>query len=850
MRTIPLPLLTLALAFLIGTSPAGAEPTNLFHFKLPHARAFRLQETNGPWLRAWPEGEGTNWVEFGARLVLQVEAGADAARLAGGLPVVRRVNEGIYILDAGTAANAARLAQRLAAEPGVAACYPVMRRPHMLQGPYAPYPTDKAFFQLWPLENRNADGSHAGPDLNVRAAWPYTHGEGVTVAVDDVGVELAHPELSNNAAGAPHHNFVLGTTNGNPVNRTAGGAHGTEIAGLLDASLDDFRMVGVAPKARLASEVIFDSNLTLAADDQLMDAYEFASNEVAIQNHSWGAAATVAAQVGPTALEQAGISNALAYGRHGLGTIMVRAAGNGRGIQQDANDSGWASDPRAIAVASLASNGRVASYSDPGACLLLAAPSGDPPNGFNPLFTTDLLGTDGANTLNFFPPNQDLNNYVFSTLGFSGTSASAPQISGVAALMLSVNTNLTWRDVQQILLLSSRQFDFADPALSTNGAGFAVSDNLGYGVPDAGIAVSLARLWTNVPAAVNVTLTSTAEQDIPASGLNVVLTDGAGLALNSAIAAPDLGAHADRPTALLPLVDVGLATNAIGFSLTNRGALIERGVNNYIDKINFVRQAGAAFAVIYNYPLAAGQTGAPGGDDLLVMGGTDFAPIPAVFIGNTDGENLKSLQSLFPTATAQIKLASATYSFAVTNTLLCEHVAVRILADNQIRGNLRITLTSPSGTISVLGRYNSDVTPGPTDWTYYTTHCFYENSAGTWTVNVTDEGEGNFGQINQVSLTISGTPAPNGSPRSRQQILDSYLLPNPQAPVQPDFSPWIGSLGRVSWTAQAGAPYEVFAGTNPAALNLVTNITGVFPVTEWFPNTQPPAQFFAVKKAP
>jgi len=97
-----------------------------------------------------------------------------------------------------------------------------------------------------------------------------------------------------------------------------------------------------------------------------------------------------------------------------------------------------------------------------------------------------LIGTDGANELNFLPPNQDLNDYVFNGLGFTGTSASAPQVSGVAALMLSVNPNLGWRDVQHILALSSRHFDFADPDVTTNGAGFVVSHNLGYGTPDAG----------------------------------------------------------------------------------------------------------------------------------------------------------------------------------------------------------------------------------------------------------------------------------------------------------------------------------------------------------------------------
>jgi subtilisin-like proprotein convertase family protein len=302
---------------------------------------------------------------------------------------------------------------------------------------------------------------------------------------------------------------------------------------------------------------------------------------------------------------------------------------------------------------------------------------------------------------------------------------------------------------------------------------------------------------------------------------------------------------------MLPLVDVGLATNPISINLTNMGALIERGGATYAQKLTFAAQAGAAFAVVYNYPLDTNVSGAPGGDALFPLGGTDYTPIPAVFIGNSDGESLKSLVGQYPDAVAQIALTSAFYTFVVTNTLLCEDVALELMADNEIRGNLRITLTSPAGTRSVLDRYNSDVSPGPADWTYYTKHCFYENSVGTWTVAITDEGEGNFGQVNSVALTITGRPVANSSPRSREQILQSYLLPNPNAPAQPDLSIWNSSLARLSWTPQPGAAYEIWSGSDPGDLTLLTNIPGAFPTTEWFGNfNSPRAQFYAVKPMP
>ncbi len=464
MRLAGLAVACMAVTRWVGAAPA--EATNSIYFRFPHEGFFRaadqeVKEGNATWVRAWPEDGSTNWVEFGERVVLELERPGDLARVTAGsgLTLSRQVTETIFILDAGSARNAVRQAQRLAGLPGVAASYPVLRREGGLHGAYFRMPADNGFgLQEWWLENRLTNGTRAGADLNVRAAWPWTLGQGVTVSVDDVGVELRHEELSNNAAGAPHHNFSTGTTNGNPVNRGPNGAHGTEVAGLLGAGLDNFRMAGVAPKARLASCVIFTSNLVTVADDKLMDAYQYESNVIAVQNHSWGESYTYGGLLAPTALEQVGISNAITKGRGGLGTIFVRSCGDGRGIGQDANDSLYASDPRVIGVGGVINSGRVASYSDTGASVLVAAPGGDPNN---PLFTTDLLGTDGVNQLNFFPPNQDLNDYVFSSLGFVGTSASAPLVTGVAALMLSVNTNLTWRDAQHILLLSARHFDWA-----------------------------------------------------------------------------------------------------------------------------------------------------------------------------------------------------------------------------------------------------------------------------------------------------------------------------------------------------------------------------------------------------
>ncbi|PYJ86084.1 MAG: hypothetical protein DME22_06640 [Verrucomicrobia bacterium] len=857
------------------------------NFRFPQPAVYRLEASaasrqtavaKAEWVKGWPQNGSTNFVEFGSRVVLHVQSTNSLPRLLAGSPLTlsRVVADKVFIFQAPDAYSAAREAQRLAAQPEVSASYPVVRQAAALHGPYAPQPGDPYFIYQWYLEHRNTDGAVTGPDLNTRAAWPYTRGEGVVVAVADLGVELVHPDLAPRVADALNHNFTDSSTNGQPFGRNASWAHGTEVAGLIAAEGSDGRgMIGAAPGAQLASWVIFNTNLTLVSDEQLMDMYQFASNVVSVQNHSWGH--NLETQQAPTLLEQIGISNAASLGRGGRGVVMVRSGGNSRTRGDNADDDGYLSDSRVIAVAAARVDGRAASYSEPGACVLVAAPSGD--TGFPTLFTTDLLGTDGVNQINFGDTN--LSNYAFDAFGFSGTSASAPLVSGVVALMLSVNPNLTARDVQQILILASRHFDLADPDVVTNGAGFRVSHNVGFGVPDAGQAVSLARGWSNRPPATRVTLTATNTAAIPDDGLRLlVIGNGVPANLASIRTLPGTGPHADTPTALLPLVDVGLATNAITANLTNKAALIERGTNNFSDKINFAAQAGAAFVVVYNFATNTSGSGPPGGDQLIPLGGTDYTPIPAVFISRSDGVALKNLFATNSGALAQIHLETTNYLFTVTNTLVCEHVAVRVQTDHPLRGDLRITLVSPRGTRSVLQRYNSDTMAGPVDWTYYSTHHFFESSAGTWTLAFSDELQDSTGSVQLASLIIEGVaitdsdhdgldddwerarlgnkldyrpqddPDADGYCNAREQVMGTDPLAADVA-FQLNLSPWNKKLARLSWPGATDLNYEVLAGTNVAALTLQTNLPGRFPETEWFtPYTNATQQFFRARAVP
>jgi subtilisin family serine protease/subtilisin-like proprotein convertase family protein len=860
---------------------AQASDTNSvfqFEFREPQPRAYLVpRPSSGPgaktvsseWIKAWPVEGGGDSVEMGNRIVLQISPRTSLAGVLDNSSArwSRTVTDNLFILQAADAWSALNEAERLARQEGVTASYPVKRRKAVLRSAYAPKPNDSYFAHQWNMENRGADGSRLGADINLRSAWPVTRGAGIVVAIVDQGVELTHPDLKDQSFDALHYNYVSSDTNGSPVSRQA--AHGTAVTGILAATANNERgIAGVAPEAKFASWVIFNAADDLASEEQMMDMYQMHSNVVSVQNHSWGNAEGI--QVAVPLLEEVGISNAVHYGRNGKGVIMVRAAGNGRLTDgANANDDGYVKDPLEIGVAAVRSNGRVTSYSSPGACNLVAGPSSDLDEGYPSIFTTDLLGSDGYNQISF---TNDLADYCFDAYGFSGTSAATPHIAGIAALMLAANPALEYRDVQQILILAARQTDPGDPDTVTNGTGFLVNHNLGFGVPDAGVAVRLAQQWTNRPALTNLVFDSPAAQDIPDEGLRLLITgsqvpDG----LASIVSVPSLGPHADAPTSVVPLVDVGMATNEITVDLHGKAALIQRGTNFFYEKIQYAAAAGAAFVVVYNNRDHS-QT--------LQMAGTEFTPIPAVFINQDDGEALRSLLASEPGLTGQLKLSTTDYYFTVSDTLLLEHVGVRVDVNHPVRGQLRITLLSPQGTRSVLQRINYDELPGPINWTYYSTHHFYESSAGTWILSVSDEIAGLTGNVNSASLILTGVPivdtdrdglddrweqtwfhslayGPKDDPdgdgynNARAQILG--LNPaSSSRPLRLNLDPWNDYYLRLSWPAVADRNYDLSVRNQlNSPWTSITNVPGTFPETEWFlPSTNYPQQFLQISPQP
>lgn len=829
-------------------------------------------------LEVHPEGNPAQKIDLTRQLVVRWQNAeqAAAALAKARLRTERRIDERTFVLEATDAWASATEAARLAALPEVEVATPIFRRKFTLNGAYAPRSNDTYLPNQWHLENRDAEGDSGGADINIRAAWPLAKGAGVTVAVVDIGVQVAHPDLVARTTGAPHRNFASSSEDGNPLGTGYDFAHGTAVAGLITAETGNgIGVAGLAPEAKLASWLIFTNAVSIVDENKLAQMFSYRTDAVGVQNHSWGALANQLQT--PSFLESVGIGDAVTAGRNGHGVVIVRAAGNHRQSYGNVNDDGYASSPDVIAVGAVGVTGRVASYGSRGACILVSAPGGD---GSLTLVTTDLTGTGGRNFINF---GGDQNNYGFGGSGFNGTSGSTPVVSGIVALMLSANPELNLRDVQHILVQSARHFDFADPVVQTNGAGFITSENVGFGIPDAGVAVKLAQTWSNQPPRTVAHYSNATGIPIPEFGARVEVTgpDTPTELLSVQAYASDFGPRADKPTPDLPLVFAGYATNAITTNLQGKAALIQRGPgrdqNNtnltFAAKIKRAADAGAQMAVIFSDSNTVEQ---------VSMGVDEFSPIPAVFINREPGLALTNYVYDTPGASARIATKQAAISFSVTNELVCEHVGVRLSALHNIRRDLRITLISPAGTVSVLQFANTSALnitgSGPSNWTHYSTQNFYEPAKGRWTIQMTDEVTDDTGLFTDAELIIHGIPitdsdadglddgweaakfgnlaqGPKDDPdadgwqNAREQVRGTD--PNvSDEPFALDVSYWNQNFLRLSWPVAAGQAVAVqkFTGSGITPVTL-TNVTGKFPVTECFvPYTNTANGFFRLQK--
>ena len=370
---------------------------------------------------------------------------------------------------------------------------------------------DPLLASQWHLDNTGQTGGTAGEDIRAFAAWSATRGAGARVAVVDDAVETLHEDLLPNVVAGGSYSYRPGTVGSSyPLPCAIGDDHGTAVAGIVLARDGNAAGgAGVAPRAALVGY----SALATGFDADIADALTRGLAANGVYQNSWGSPDT--GTLGTvTASFYAAIEAGIASGRGGKGAVYVFAGGNGgcysldsqgNCLQETAGLDGYLNHRGVIAVCAVDHRGRKPEYAEIGANLLVCAPSSN--------------DADTARITTTAPRDAYRSD-------FSGSSASTPMVSGVVALMLAANPDLSWRDVRLILARSARRNDAGDAGWVESGFGPAFNHKYGFGVANAEAAVALARGWTTVGGAVS--LRSCGPY---ARSLNIALPDAVGSVL-------------------------------------------------------------------------------------------------------------------------------------------------------------------------------------------------------------------------------------------------------------------------------------------------------------------------------
>ena len=318
---------------------------------------------------------------------------------------------------------------------------------------------DPYYSNQWGLKNT----SYTGYDINVEGAWAITTGSGVKIAIVDNCPDPYHVDLY------PNYNSLSydAQSMSSPCVYDYYLDHGTQVAGVAAAKGNNNMLIAGVSYNSSILRVSHDFAWTTTKSSELASGISWAwQNGADVINNSWGdEGGLYYDSLTSPALESA-IVNALTYGRSGKGTVVVFAAGND-GENGAIMDYPATFDDRLLSVGAIDRTGHRALYSGYGNALDVVAP-GDS-------VLTTAMG----------------NNCTYE----SGTSMAAPHVSGIAALMLAANPNLSREEVVRFIELTANKispnntYSYYTYSNRFNGKW---NNQMGYGLVDATKAVSVA----------------------------------------------------------------------------------------------------------------------------------------------------------------------------------------------------------------------------------------------------------------------------------------------------------------------------------------------------------------------
>lgn len=302
----------------------------------------------------------------------------------------------------------------------------------------ASIPNDPRFEDLWGLNNEGQTGGTVDADIDAPEAWSISTGSrDIVVGVIDTGVDYSHPDLAANAwvnsgeiAGDGIDNDGNGyiddvhginaiTDAGDPMDDEG---HGTHVSGTIGASGNNgVGIVGVNHDVSIAGCKFLAADGTGSTSGAIkcidyMVGLKNSGVNLRVLNNSWGGGGYSQALADAiTASEQADI-------------LFVAAAGNDA-VDNDVNPhypSNYEND-NVLSIASTDSRDNMSGFSQWG-------------------LTSVDMGAPGSAILSTIPGG--------GYASYSGTSMATPHVAGAAALVLSVNPDLTSLELKELLMSS------------------------------------------------------------------------------------------------------------------------------------------------------------------------------------------------------------------------------------------------------------------------------------------------------------------------------------------------------------------------------------------------------------
>lgn len=302
------------------------------------------------------------------------------------------------------------------------------------------------------LPRRLPQNRGSGLDMNVIPAWKQgITGKGIVVTILDDGLEKDHPDLIANYVSFlvaqqcrginsfnififppqdPKASYDMNGLDDDPMpfyDIVDSNRHGTRCAGEVAATANNsLCAVGIAFAASIGGVRMLDGDVTDAVEAKSLS---LNPQHVDIYSASWGPDDDGKTVDGPGQLATKAFIEGVTLGRSGKGSIFIWASGNGGREKDNCNCDGYTNSIWTLSISSATEEGSVPWYSEKCSSTLATTYSSGG-QGEKQIVTTDL--------------------HHACTASHSGTSASAPQAAGIAALALEANPQLTWRDLQHI----------------------------------------------------------------------------------------------------------------------------------------------------------------------------------------------------------------------------------------------------------------------------------------------------------------------------------------------------------------------------------------------------------------